>query len=83
MGVCISGCVGLEIIVMLKGNYYGYLFNLSFWDYVVGLVFLEEFGFKYFGIIGKLLIFVGCEYFIVVIFEIYDEVFIWYLNELE
>ena len=29
MGVRISGCAGLEIIAMLKGNHHGYLSNLS------------------------------------------------------
>ena len=53
MGVRISGCAGLEIIAMLKGNHHGYLSNLSPWDYAAGLVLLEEFGFKYSGITGK------------------------------
>ncbi len=83
MGVRISGCAGLEIIAMLKGNHHGYLSNLSPWDYAAGLVLLEEFGFKYSGITGKPLTFAGREYFIAATPETYDEVFTRYLNESE
>ncbi|MTD38727.1 inositol monophosphatase family protein [Erwinia sp. CPCC 100877] len=64
MGVRVSGCAGLEMIAMLKGNHIGYLSNLSPWDYAPGLVLLEEFGFKYAGINGDALRFSGREYFL-------------------
>lgn len=64
MGVRISGCAGLEMIAMLKGNHNGYLSNLSPWDYAAGIVLLAEFGFKYSNIKGTPLAFDGREYFL-------------------
>jgi myo-inositol-1(or 4)-monophosphatase len=80
MGVRVSGCAGLEIIAMLKGNHIGYLSNLSPWDYAPGLVLLEEFGFKYAGINGQKLRFSGREYFLAATPKAFDTIQEKYLN---
>lgn len=64
MGIRVSGCAGVELIAMLKGNHIGYISNLSPWDYAAGLVLIEEFGFKYSNIEGKPLAFANREYFL-------------------
>ncbi|MGX7192834.1 inositol monophosphatase family protein [Enterococcus moraviensis] len=64
MGIRVSGCAGIELIAMLKGNHIGYISNLSPWDYAAGLVLIEEFGFKYSDIEGKPLTFSKREYFL-------------------
>lgn len=74
MGVRISGCAGLEMIAMLKGNHNGYLSNLSPWDYAAGIVLLEEFGFKYSNLKGTPLSFDGREYFLAGSPETYEEI---------
>ncbi|MGX7413289.1 inositol monophosphatase family protein [Enterococcus caccae] len=64
MGIRVSGCAGIELIAMLKGNHIGYISNLSPWDYAAGLVLLNEFGYKYSNIEGKPLAFAKREYFL-------------------
>ncbi|MDA3973636.1 inositol monophosphatase family protein [Enterococcus thailandicus] len=64
MGVRITGCAGLEMIAMLKGNHIGYLSNLSPWDYAAGCVLLTEFGFFYSNMNGEQLAFHGRELFV-------------------
>ncbi|MGX7150609.1 inositol monophosphatase family protein [Enterococcus ureasiticus] len=64
MGIRVSGCAGVELIAMLKGNHIGYISNLSPWDYAAGLVLINEFGFKYSNIEGKPLAFDKREYFL-------------------
>lgn len=74
MGICMYGCVGFELVVILKGNYIVYILNFSFWDYVVGNVLLEEFGMVISGFFGILLIFDKREYYLVGIFCVYVEI---------
>lgn len=64
MGIRVSGCAGIELIAMLKGNHIGYISNLSPWDYAAGLVLLTEFGFYFSNIEGKPLAFAKREYFL-------------------
>ncbi|WP_206911780.1 inositol monophosphatase family protein [Enterococcus sp. DIV0849a] len=64
MGIRVSGCAGVELIAMLKGNHIGYISNLSPWDYAAGLVLINEFGFKYSNIEGEPLAFDKREYFL-------------------
>lgn len=80
MGIRVSGCAGLEIIAMLKGNHHGYVSNLSPWDYAAGLVLLEEFGFKYSNITGEALAFDGREYFLAGTPAVYDEILTSYIQ---
>lgn len=61
MGIRISGCAGLEMIAMLKGNHHAYISNLSPWDYAAGIVLLEAFGFQYSTPAGQPLKFSGRE----------------------
>ncbi|GGC84048.1 inositol monophosphatase family protein [Enterococcus wangshanyuanii] len=74
MGVRVSGCAGIEMIAMLKGNHIGYVSNLSPWDYAAGIVLLEEFHFSYSTIEGKALSFSGREYFLAATPEAYSEI---------
>jgi len=83
MGIRVSGCAGLELIAMLKGNHVGYLSKLNPWDYAAGLVLLEEFGFKYATACGKPLAFSGQEYFLAASPAAYDEIMDTYIQESE
>ncbi|MFD1900002.1 inositol monophosphatase family protein [Enterococcus termitis] len=74
MGVRVSGCAGIELIEMLKGNHIGYISNLSPWDYAAGLVLLEEFDFTYSNIKGTALAFSGREYFLAAAPKAYQEI---------
>ncbi|WP_438758798.1 inositol monophosphatase family protein [Enterococcus sp. AZ126] len=74
MGIRVSGCAGVELIAMLKGNHIGYISNLSPWDYAAGLVLLNEFGFKYSNIEGKPLAFDKREYFLAATPAAYNEI---------
>lgn len=74
MGIRVSGCAGVELIAMLKGNHIGYISNLSPWDYAAGLVLLDEFGFKYSNIEGKPLTFTKREYFLAATPTAYAEI---------
>lgn len=74
MGVRVSGCAGLEMIALLKGNHNGYISNLSPWDYAAGIVLLAEFGFKYSNLKGTPLSFAGREYFLAGSPETYEEI---------
>ncbi|MEI5995466.1 inositol monophosphatase family protein [Candidatus Enterococcus mansonii] len=74
MGVRISGCAGIELIAMLKGNHIGYVSNLSPWDYAAGLVLLDECNFKYSTIEGSPLSFSGREYFLAATPHAYKEI---------
>ncbi|MGX7264177.1 inositol monophosphatase family protein [Enterococcus crotali] len=74
MGIRVSGCAGIELIAMLKGNHIGYISNLSPWDYAAGLVLLDEFGFKYSNIEGKPLAFAKREYFLAATPAAYTEI---------
>lgn len=74
MGIRISGCAGVELIAMLKGNHIGYISNLSPWDYAAGLVLLEEFGFKYSNIKGTKLSFSKREYFLAATPKAYEDI---------
>lgn len=74
MGVRVSGCAGIELIAMLKGNHIGYVSNLSPWDYAAGLVLLEEFNFLYSTIEGEDLSFSGREYFLAATPKAYNEI---------
>lgn len=63
MGVRMSGCAGLEMIAMLKGNHIGYISSLAPWDYAPGCVLLEEFGIRYSNEQGEPMSFDGRERF--------------------
>ncbi|WP_207696357.1 myo-inositol-1(or 4)-monophosphatase [Enterococcus sp. DIV0212c] len=83
MGVRVSGCAGIELIAMLKGNHIGYVSNLSPWDYAAGLVLIEEFGFKYSNIDGSPLGFAKREYFLAATAKAYEEIQKTYILESE
>ncbi|MBO0447389.1 myo-inositol-1(or 4)-monophosphatase [Enterococcus sp. AZ170] len=74
MGIRVSGCAGVELIAMLKGNHIGYISNLSPWDYAAGLVLMDEFGFRYSNIEGKPLAFSKREYFLAATPKAYTEI---------
>lgn len=73
MGIRVSGCAGVELIAILKGNHIGYISNLSPWDYAAGLVLINEFGFRYSNIEGNPLAFDKREYFIAATPKAYTE----------
>lgn len=64
LGARITGCAGLEMIAMIRGNRIGYISYLAPWDYAAGCVMLEECGFNYATIQGGRLSFNGRERFI-------------------
>lgn len=74
MGVRISGCAGVELIAILKGNHVAYVSNLSPWDYATGLVLMEEFGFKCSTMEGTPLAFSKREYFVAATPKAYEEI---------
>lgn len=80
MGVRVSGCAGLEMIAMFKGNHNSYISNLSPWDYAAGLVMLDEFGFKYSTISGEKLAFSGREHFVAGTPKTYQEIYEKYIR---
>lgn len=79
-GIRVTGCAGLELIAMLKGNHIGYLSNLYPWDYAAGIVLLNEFGFFYSNVSGEPLKFSGREYFLAATPVAYQEITSQYFN---
>lgn len=74
MGIRVSGCAGIELIALLKGNHIGYISNLSPWDYAAGLVLINEFGLKYSNLAGVPLAFNKREYFLAATPKAYAEI---------
>lgn len=64
MGVRMTGCAGLEMISILKGEQVGYLSNLQPWDYAPGCALLDAFDIPYGTMEGKKLSFSGREPFL-------------------
>lgn len=73
IGIRITGCAGLEMIAMLKGNHVGYISNLSPWDYAAGCILLDNFGMRHSGFSGEELRFSGREYFLAGTPNAYEE----------
>lgn len=63
MGIRVSGCAGLEMIALLKGNHIGYISNLAPWDYAPGMALIEAFGFRATTLKGEALSFDEREHF--------------------
>lgn len=74
LGIRMSGCAGLEMIALLKGNHVGYLSSLYPWDYAAGIVLLEAFGFCYATTDGEALSFQGRDYFLAATPKAYAEI---------
>ncbi|MGC6767886.1 inositol monophosphatase family protein [Enterococcus sp. LJL128] len=74
MGVRVSGCAGLEMIALLKGNHVGYVSNLAPWDYAPGMALIEAFDYKATTIFGEQLSFDGREYFVAAPPEAHQEI---------
>lgn len=73
MGIRCSGCAGLEMIAMLKGQHNAYISRLCPWDYAPGCVLLDAFGFRYSSHEGRALRFDGREYFFAGTPKTYEE----------
>lgn len=63
MGMRCSGCAGLEMIAIVKGQHNAYISNLSPWDYAAGNVLLDALDFRYSNEKGEPLQFDGREIF--------------------
>lgn len=59
MGIRISGCAGIELTQVLKGELAGYVSNLYPWDYAAGKIMLETLGYQVTDLFGKPLPFRG------------------------
>jgi len=73
MGVRMSGCAGLELIGLLRGERSAYVSSLAPWDYAAGKAMLEAFGMKVSNINGQPLKFDGREHFIAATPKAYEE----------
>lgn len=73
MGVRMSGCAGLELIGLIKGERNAYVSSLAPWDYAAGSVMLETMGMKVSNINGQSLMFDGREHFIAATPTAYEE----------
>ncbi|WP_394701535.1 inositol monophosphatase family protein [uncultured Enterococcus sp.] len=74
MGIRVSGCAGLEMIALLKGNHIGYISNLAPWDYAPGMALIEVFGFRATTLTGGALSFDEREYFVAAQPETHKEI---------
>ncbi|MFV0560309.1 MAG: inositol monophosphatase family protein [Enterococcus sp.] len=74
IGIRVTGCAGLELIALLKGNRIGYLSKLSPWDYAAGAVLLNEFSMKYSNFEGGSLAFHGREFFVAATANAYKDI---------
>ncbi|WP_442896435.1 inositol monophosphatase family protein [Enterococcus sp. BWR-S5] len=74
MGIRVSGCAGLEMIALLKGNHIGYISNLAPWDYAPGMALIEVFGFHATTLTGGALSFDEREYFVAAQPETHKEI---------
>lgn len=74
MGIRVSGCAGLEMIALLKGNHIGYISNLAPWDYAPGMALIEVFGFRATTLTGGVLSFDEREYFVAAQPETHKEI---------
>ncbi|MDN6640167.1 MAG: inositol monophosphatase family protein [Tetragenococcus sp.] len=73
MGVRMSGCAGLELIDLIKGNHNAYVSTLAPWDYAAGSIMVEALGMKFSNINGSSLKFDGREHFIAATPTAYEE----------
>lgn len=64
MGVRMSGCAGLELISLIKGERNAYVSSLAPWDYAAGSAMLDALGMKVSNVNGQSLKFDGREHFI-------------------
>lgn len=64
LGIRMTGCAGVELIALVKGQRAAYLSNLAPWDYAPGGVLLETLGLKMANIHGDKLALDGRELFL-------------------
>lgn len=64
LGIRMTGCAGVELIALAKGQRAGYLSHLAPWDYAPGGVLLETLGLKMANIKGEPLSLNGRELFV-------------------
>ncbi len=64
LGIRMTGCAGVELIALAKGQRAGYLSHLAPWDYAPGGVLLETLGIKMANIKGEPLSSNGRELFV-------------------